>query len=472
MTLNLKPYEKYKLSKQPFVNEIPISWNELRFAEVTRMKSIQNTNKEELLSVFLNKGVVPYSSTNKRQVHKPSEDLSKYQLVEVGDLVLNNQQAWRGSVGVSKYRGIVSPAYYVFELLDNYNPEYVNYMIRDKAIVNQFVLASKGVGSIQRNLYYPYLKNIILPMPSKEEQDQIVKYLNNNIFNINKLVKAKKKQVLLLKEQKQAIIDSAITKGINKKSTMKYSGIEWIGNIPESWEVRRLKSVATLSPTISQLVNERSLDDKVVFLPMDKISSDGDIDNSEWRKIKDVKTGFTSFAKNDVVVAKITPCFENGKGACLDQLASDFGYGTTELIVLRASEKVEPKYLYYITRISQFRILGEKDMTGSAGQKRVPTSFVGNFTLGIPKREEQIQIIEYIEKKKVQIENVIQKIASEIELISEYKNSLISSVVMGKIDVRDIQINEEIDAMDTDESEKLEFGYECDSDLNEIEGDE
>ena len=117
--------------------------------------------------------------------------------------------------------------------------------------------------------------------------------------------------------------------------------------------------------------NRYSHDDKVVFLPMERISVSGDVDCSEKRPISEIKDGFTYFRKNDVVLAKITPCFENGKGACLTRLTSEFGFGTTELIVLRAKRTLLPMYLYFITRSSFLRKLGTDVMTGAAGQKRV-----------------------------------------------------------------------------------------------------
>ncbi|WP_278600928.1 restriction endonuclease subunit S [Clostridium tertium] len=465
MSDRLKPYEQYKEVSAVWIDKIPSNWKceKLGINYIERKSKVSDKDYEPLS--VTKKGIVPQLETAAK-----SNDSDNRKLVMHGDFVINSRSDRKGSSGVSKLDGSVSLINIVLQPI-GITPNYSHYLLRSNDFVEEYYRNGRGIVADLWTTRYSEMRNILIPIPSIEEQNHIAKFLDYQLFKINKLIKAKKKQVMLLKEQKQAIIDNAITKGINIRVNMKDSGVGWLGYVPEIWEVRRIKSVATVSPTINQLVNERSLNDKVVFLPMDKISSDGDIDNSEWRKIKDVKTGFTSFAKNDVVVAKITPCFENGKGACLDKLESDFGYGTTELIVLRASEKIDPKYLYYITRISHFRILGEKDMTGSAGQKRVPTSFVGNFTLGIPKREEQIQIIEYIEKKKIQIENVIQKIASEIEFISEYKNSLISSVVTGKVDVRDIQINEkiyEIDDVDTEESEECE----CDSDLNKIEGDE
>jgi type I restriction enzyme S subunit len=224
-------------------------------------------------------------------------------------------------------------------------------------------------------------------LPPLPEQTQIVRYLDWQVSRINKLISAKKKQIALLKEQKQAKINYELQ----------------ITN----YEKTPLKRVCFINASISEKLKLYSHEDIVTFLPMEKISVDGKIDCSEKRKIQDVRSGFTSFAKNDVVIAKITPCFENGKGACLYELDTEIGFGTTEFIVLRAKENLLPQYLYLITRTSNFRKQGAESMTGSAGQKRVPTSFVANFQIAIPSISEQQKIITNLDNITAKIDLAI-----------------------------------------------------------------
>lgn len=197
----MKRYEYYRETASPFLKEVPSHWEDTRIGRGYAEKSIGNNDGEQLLSVFLNRGVVSYTDTDMKQVHKPSEDMSSYQLVEPGDFVLNNQQAWRGSVGVSSYRGIVSPAYIVMTPIMDNNPRFMNYMLRETACTAQFVLASKGVGSIQRILSPIKLKSSIMVLPPRAEQDQIVRYLDWQVSKINRLISAKRKEVELYKEQ-------------------------------------------------------------------------------------------------------------------------------------------------------------------------------------------------------------------------------------------------------------------------------
>lgn len=128
----------------------------------------------------------------------------------------------------------------------------------------------------------------------------------------------------------------------------KDSGVEWIGEIPEEWEVKKLKYGVTVNPS-KEDVDKDSIE-LVVFLPMEKVGEDGKIDCSIMKPISELYNGFTFFLKNDVIVAKITPCFENGKGAILNELATDYGFGSTEFHVLRAKENINALFLYYVTK--------------------------------------------------------------------------------------------------------------------------
>lgn len=134
------------------IGEIPAHWRTYRIKSLLSLRSEKNSGDHDLLSVYLDRGVISYNDSDGMQVHKPSADLSNYQNVHVGDFVLNNQQAWRGSVGVSKYDGIISPAYFVFSLSDKCDPGYMNFLLRDGSMVQQYETASRGVGTIQRNL--------------------------------------------------------------------------------------------------------------------------------------------------------------------------------------------------------------------------------------------------------------------------------------------------------------------------------
>lgn len=437
----MRMYDNYSQYRDLWNKSIPSHWEVLPMYAVAQEKSICNCTELPLLSVYLDVGVIPFSAKAEKRTNVTSTDLSKYQRVDIGDFVLNNQQAWRGSVGVSFDTGIVSPAYIVLSMNDRLNSRYANYLFRSRIMVDQYLINSKSVGSIQRNIYWSALKRTRVIIPPIEEQNQIVKFLDWKVSAINKLISVKKNRVTAYKELRKAVIDQGILHGFKSTDT-KDSGIYWLGEIPESWEVLPLKRICRANASIADIVKTKENSELVTFLPMENVTETGEIDCSIKKKVADVRTGFSSFAKGDVVVAKITPCFENGKGACLDDLDTDIGFGTTEFINLRPFEIVLSKYLYMITMTRPFRKLGEEVMTGSAGQKRVSVNYIKNFTLGIPSVEEQKSILAEIERRLVQIDKAIEIERGNIKNLHELKARIISDAVTGKIDVRSVDIPE------------------------------
>lgn len=195
----------------------PSHWQVVSFWTVVRQVSRTGLPVEGLLSVYLDRGVIPYNEGG-GLVHKPSESLDEYQLVEPGNFVLNNQQAWRGSVGVSKHRGIVSPAYLVFELSSRLDPDFANYQFREQRFVDEMMLSSQGVGDIQRQVKWPLLRYAKVLVPPIEEQRAIVAYLNRATARIDALIAKVERSIDLLREHRTALITAAVTGKINLRN--------------------------------------------------------------------------------------------------------------------------------------------------------------------------------------------------------------------------------------------------------------
>lgn len=210
----------------------------------------------------------------------------------------------------------------------------------------------------------------------------------------------------------------------------KDSGVEWIGEIPEHWEIVKAKYLSEINPSKGSSKISKESEELAVFLPMEKVSEDGHYDTSIRKTVNELYNGFTYFEKGDIIVAKITPCFENGKGAILDQLDTKVGFGSTEFHVLRAKKGISSRYLYYLTRSDFFKAVGEAFMVGSAGQKRVPTSFVENFPVPIPEDfHEQAHIARFLDHKTHQIDTAIAKLERLIELLQEERAAVINEAV-------------------------------------------
>lgn len=193
-------------------------WTRHPFWSVAKSKSISGRADEGLLSVYLDRGVIPYSEGG-GLVHKPAESLEKYQLVEPGDLVMNNQQAWRGSLGVSLHRGIVSPAYLVLELdRDKLHPTFANYMFRARPYVEKFMLASMSVGDIQRQIKWPHLRVVPVVVPPLDCQRTIADQLDQEGARINSLIGLTARSIDLLREKRAALITAAVTGKIDVRN--------------------------------------------------------------------------------------------------------------------------------------------------------------------------------------------------------------------------------------------------------------
>ena len=446
-------YNTYVKVSSRWVNKIPSYWQFLKIKEILVKRKEKNNPivTDFILSLSARNGVTPYHERTERGGNKPKNDLTQYDIAHKNDLLINCMNIVAGSVGITKWKGAISPVYYaLYPRSNRVNIRFAEYIFRLYSFQRSLIGLGKGIqmhesesgvlSTVRMRIPMSSLNNIELPLPPRLEQDKIVRYLDWKVSLINKYINVKKKQIEFLKEQKQTIINQAVTKGLDPKAPMKNSGIKWLGKIPAHWEVRRVKHFALVNPSIRNF--SYNFRDKVVFLPMEKISVDGTIDNSIKKRILEVKSGFSSFAKNDVIIAKITPCFENGKGAFLNNLESEIGFGTTELFNLRVKENMLPEYLYWMTMSSQFRILGERTMTGTAGQKRITSNFVSNFTIAIPSVIEQNEIVDFIKKHIDKIHKYIDSVNNEIQLLQEYRTRLISDVVNGRVDVQDEKVPE------------------------------
>lgn len=275
-----------------------------------------------------------------------------------------------------------------------------------------------------------------VPFPPLEDQKVIAAFLDQQTAKLDQLVEKKQRLIHLLQEKRQALITQAVTKGLDPNVPMKDSGIEWLGEVPVHWTVSRLKPFIILNPS-KQEISKFSLDTEVTFVPMEAVNESGIVDYSRIKIISECMAGYTYFRDGDVLLAKITPCFENGKAALVDGLKNGIGFGSTEFHVLRANSNIDSHYLAYIVQSDPFRKLGEASMIGAAGQKRVPESFILNFKQAYPPIDEQVEIAKFLDREISNIDKIINKLNQQITIIQEYRQALITAAVTGQINVRE-----------------------------------
>ncbi|WP_439835960.1 restriction endonuclease subunit S [Aeromonas caviae] len=208
----------------------------------------------------------------------------------------------------------------------------------------------------------------------------------------------------------------------------KDSGLEWLGEIPAHWNISRIKYVAQLNPSKSE-VRGLSDDTIVSFIPMEAIGERGEIDVSRTRLLGDVLTGYSYITDGDVILAKITPCFENGKGAVVHGLENGIGFATTEVIPARPYRKCDAQFLYYLFTSNPFKALAEGSMYGAGGQKRVADSFVAEYHFAEAPTDERENIAAFLDYETARIDRLIAQQQRLIELLKEKRQAVISHAV-------------------------------------------
>lgn len=430
----MQRYERYKDSGIEWLGEIPSHWGMLNIGAITQVKSDKNHSDYQVLSVYREYGVIPKESREDNH-NVTSENKEIYKAVHPNDFVINKMKAWQGSMGISKYKGIVSPAYITCSVdVSIIYCDFLHYLLRCQLYIEEYNRLSYGVRIGQWDMHYDDFKHILIPITSIEEQSAIARFLDEKCEQIDRAVAQKERVIELLNERRQIVIQRAVTRGLNPDVPLRDSGIDWIGQIPAHWQVKKLKNICYINPT-KRNYRPEDRDEVVQFLPMEKVTEFGVYDVNNFASYSTVCTGFTYFEKGDIILAKITPCFENGKGAYLQNISTYFGFGSTEFHVLRPNNLVVGQFLYYITRSEVFRKRGEALMTGSAGQKRVQTSFVENYTISVPSIVEQEEIANYLDKVNEKIDRAVALKREEIEKLKEYKQTLINSAVTGKIKI-------------------------------------
>lgn len=409
MIADLKPYAEYKDSGLPWLGQVPGHWEISPLARLSRLKSVVNQPDRQLLSVYLQRGVVRFADVDEKRTNATSEDLSNYQAVDPGDFVLNNQQAWRGSVGVSSYSGIVSPAYLVLSLSDKYLTRFANILFRDQIMVSQYLICSKGVGTIQRNLYWPHLKRVSVVLPPPAEQAAIVRFLDWANGRLERAIRAKRKVIALLNEQKQAIIHRAVTRGLDPSVPLKPSGIPWLGEIPAHWEVQRLKWVLRLQRGFDLPADRRKSGNVPVY------SSGGHIDYHDVALATSPGVVIGRYGSTDAVFFVMEPYWPHNTALFTTTFYNNHA-----------------RWCFYL-----LRSIAKGAYAGKSAVPGVDRKDLFDIVVPRPPVREQRVIVEAIDEQLAAFNRSSETIAKEIDLLREYRTRLVADVVTGKLDVRE-----------------------------------
>jgi type I restriction enzyme S subunit len=433
-------YPKYQPLRSRWVSRVPEHWSLLRAKNFLReIDDRSKTGEETLLSMRMQRGLVPHNDVSTKRI--APENLIGYKKAQPDDLVLNRMQAGNAMFFRNNQPGLVSPDYAVFRLLRDDNPEYLGHLFRSWPMRGLFRSESKGLGTGTSGflrLYSDRFAALEIPLPPRPEQDQIVAYLRAQDAHIARFIKAKRELIKLLTEQKLRIIDHAVTRGLDPSVPLKPSGIEWLGEVPEHWEVALIKHVADVR---FSGVDKHSHDHETPVrlcnytdvYKNDRITDDMDLMRATATaaeiarltlKAGDVILTKDSETPDDIGVPawvpKDLPGVVCAYHLCLLRPVPDRVFGE---FLFRAigSARTAQQFHVLATGVTRFA-LGKYD--------------VKNVVIALPPVEEQKTICRWIADECQPLDDAIARTEDEIKLIREYRDRLIADVVTGQVDVR------------------------------------
>ncbi|MBM4163500.1 MAG: hypothetical protein FJ222_03545 [Lentisphaerae bacterium] len=437
MTDSLQPYPAYKDSGQPWLGSVPRHWPVLPNRAIFDEVKDREHPDEEMLSVTITRGIVSQETLLADSSKKDSSNLNKsaYKLVQPRDIAYNKMRAWQGAIAASDLRGIISPAYVVMRLREDANvPRYFHHLYRTPLFAKEAERWSYGITSDMWSLRPEHFKVIYTPLPPPYDPAAIVRFLDHAHGRIDRAIRAKRKIIALLNEQKQAIIHRAVTRGLDPNVSLKPSGIPWLGDIPAHWEVRRLRFC--IRGKLTYGANAAAEFDNPIwprYLRITDFNGDGSLRPDTFRSLppevaKDylVEDGDILFARSGATVGKAFLVRTNTVEACYA------GY----LIRARPNTSIViPEYLFSFTQSTAF-LRWKDSIFIKATIQNIGADKYANLAVPTPSIDEQQAVLAYIETAIAPLRTAITNLQRAMALLREYRTRLSADVVTGKLDVR------------------------------------
>lgn len=417
-----------------WIGAIPNHWRVSKIKQIVRWKSVKGQPDLPVLSLYRDYGVIPKDSRDDNH-NVTSLDTSGYKVVEHGDLVINKMKAWQGSLAVSEYNGIVSPAYHICKITsENICKKYLHYLLRDASYLPEYMRLSTGLRVGQWDLSFDDFKNIPFLVPSLAEQERIAAFLDAECAEIDAVLEKTRASIEEYKKLKQAVITQAVTKGIRGDRPMKDSGIEWIGDIPAEWEIRKIFRAINKVGDIDHYMPD-SVDDGIPYLMTGDLQEKlSDVNLKRCKKVSfqdyEMLSSKIRVSKGDVIFARYatigTVCFVDTEDNILVSYAC--------LIIKPNSSLLYGEFLFYYLKSTAF--LEEiKQYIKANTQANVGLDSVSKAKIALPSVREQQKIVEYLRDKCKKIDALIAKKQQYLTEIENYKKSLIYEYVTGKKEV-------------------------------------
>ena len=437
MISDLKPYAEYKDSGLPWLGLVPGHWDVLPHRALFEEVKVREHPNEQMLSVTITRGVIKQRDLLAGSSKKDSSKLDKsaYKLVCPGDIAYNKMRAWQGAIGVSDLRGIISPAYVVQRMRGAHNPRYFHHLFRTPGFAKEAESWSYGITSDMWSLRPEHFKAIYSPLPPDEEQAAIVRFLDHATHRLDKAIRAKRKTIALLNEQKQAIIHRAVTRGLDADVPLKDSGISWLGQIPAHWEIISLRM--RYSVELGKMLDAKRITGRnsLPYLRNRDVQWDKIIvSNLPSMDISPKEIERYTVKRGDLLVCEGG---QVGRCAFWEEQLPTCGFQKA-LHSLRALNPASdfPRFFFYqmqlAARLGIFAADGNENTIAHLTCEKLR-----RHRFAFPPYAEQKAIAEQLDSELQQFQDTANRIEREIELLREYRTRLIADVVTGKLDVRE-----------------------------------
>lgn len=433
MIADLKPYPATRKSDVPWIGDVPSHWTRTKLRTLLERVVERNRPDLPLLSVVREKGVILRDLTNSDDNHNfIPDDLTNYKRVRRGQFAMNKMKAWQGSYGVSDHEGIVSPAYFVFDL-QGVDGRFFHAAIRSRAYVPFFTQASDGVRIGQWDLSDSRMREIPFFVPPPAEQGAIVRFLDHTDRRIRLYIRAKQRLIKLLEEQKQTIIHRAVTRGLDPNVRLKRSGAEWLGDIPEHWETAPLKRLLSRVDYGTSAAAKPT--GRIGLLSMRNIQQ-GEVVGAVSGYLDDLPASLL-LEPNDLLFTRT-----NGNPELVGKIGIYRGRPSgplsfaSYLVRLRVTSLHDSEWLHMVLGSHAFWGFARSHALVNL-QTNLNSSKYIQFLVPLPPKTEQVRIAEAVNEETNVLRTAVASSRQQIELAREYLRRLISDVVTGKLDVRD-----------------------------------
>lgn len=426
------PYDEYQNSGAQWLGEVPKTWELTRLGTrfIERRTKVSDIDYPALS--VTKQGILPQLENAAK-----TKDGDNRKLVKAGDFVINSRSDRKGSSGVSDRDGSVSLINIVLEP-KGIHPKYSQHLLKSYAFIEEYYRVGRGIVADLWTTRYDEMRTVTIAVPSYEEQTAIANFLDKKTAQIDEAIAIKEKQIELLKERKQIIIQQAVTQGLNPDAPMKDSGVDWIGEIPEHWALPKLK-------LISEFVNDGThgsyprVEDGYRLLSVRNIINNkfvfrDDDSRVSYKHFKEISSKF-QVAIGDIQLAIVGATL--GKVAVVDDLPEEIVTQRSVSTIRVKKSKCSNKFVAYFMRSEAFQSYLWNN-AGFSAQPGVYLNTIQNAYIPLPSLGEQLEIVNLIELKSKSIDEALDIQFNQIEKLKEYKTTLINSAVTGKIKVPEV----------------------------------